>query len=698
MRVYEFAKEQSVSSKDLLALLSEQGFEFSSHMTVLSDEALSFLNKKFEKKSAAPSQAQPSSAPAAPNPIIHPEPKTHKGSDARPKEEQNVSKAPNMHQVNKVSAPAPRAFEERAHISTEKRASSVSQAPKNIVLQQYILSDLATLLGKGSSDLILTLLKWGILSNKNQLLTEDIVTRIAEHYEIPVTRPVIEKLKEQKVTHSSQATDSLQERQPVVVVMGHVDHGKTTLLDFIRKTRVAAKEKGGITQHLGAYEANTPQGNIVFIDTPGHEAFSKIRVRGTKVADVVILVVAADDGVMPQTVEALKHAQSMDVPIIVAINKVDKVDKARVDIVKRDLSTQHELLPEEWGGSTIYVPISGKTGLGVDKLLEMVILQSQMLELKAQSTGKALGYVLESKLEKGRGVVATILTQHGVLKVGDYFTAGRTTGKISSMVDSFGTRINEVGPTHPALIAGFDELPEAGDYFEVVDKDAYLKIKQTGSAIKHALPQRTMQDEKATMLIIKTDTNSSKEALLESIAKLSKKMERGYVVLQSGLGNVNESDVILAQDTGARIYTLHTKAEPNALLLAQRSKVKIVSFEIIYKLLENLQELSDSLAPVKMVRTKIGEAVVRKVFDIKNLGVIAGAYLKQGIFSRDGMIVAWRGSKKIGEGKIASLQRDKNAVKEVHAGYECAFMVDSITDWQIDDRVECFVERPETKK
>lgn len=328
----------------------------------------------------------------------------------------------------------------------------------------------------------------------------------------------------------------------------------------------------------------------------------------------------------------------------------------------------------------------------------MVILQSQLLELKAQSKGKALGYVLESKLEKGRGVVATILTQHGVLRVGDYFTAGKTTGKVSSMVDSFGHRINEVGPSHPALIAGFDDLPEAGDYFEVVDKDTYLKIKQAGPAIKQLLPQRSMQDEKATILIIKTDTNSSKEALLESIAKLSKKMDRGYVVLQSGLGNVNESDVILAQDTGARIYTLHTKAEPNALLLAQRAKVKISSFEIIYKLLENLQELSDSMAPVKMVRTKVGEAIVRKVFDIKNLGVIAGAYLKQGIFSRDGMVVAWRGSKKIGEGKITSLQRDKNAVKEVHTGYECAFMVDGITDWQIDDRVECFLERPEAKK
>lgn len=694
MRVYEFAKEQGVSSKDLLALLSEQGFELSSHMAVLTDPALQFLRQKFEKKAEVTSAKNVPASPA-PKLIAHEVSAAPQESNSRLKEERIVSKAPHMQQVERVSAPAPRVLEEKSHI-IEKKSTHV--APKGVILQPYVLSDFAALLGKGSSDLILTLLKWGILSNKNQLLTEELVARIAEHYEVPVTRPVVEKPKEQKLIYSSGSAEHLIERQPVVVVMGHVDHGKTTLLDFIRKTRVAAKEKGGITQHLGAYEAHTPQGNIVFIDTPGHEAFSKIRVRGTKVADIVILVVAADDGVMPQTIEALKHAQSMEVPIIVAINKVDKVDKTRVDVVKRDLATQHQLLPEEWGGQTIYVPISAKTGLGIDKLLEMVILQSQLMELKAESKGKVLGYVLESKLEKGRGVVATILTQHGVLKVGDYFTAGRTTGKISSMVDSFGHRVNDVGPSHPVLVAGFDELPEAGDLFEVVAKDAYLKIKQTGPTVRTVAPQRSMQDEKATILIIKTDTNSSKEALLESIAKLSKKMDRGFMVLQAGLGNVNESDIILAQDTGALIYTLHAKAEPSAVLLAQRSKVKIASFEIIYKLLENLQELSESMAPVKMVRTKVGEAIVRKVFDIKNLGVIAGAYLKQGIFSRDGWIVAWRGSKKIGEGKITSLQRDKNAVKEVHAGYECAFMVENITDWQVDDRVECFLERPESKK
>lgn len=691
MRVYEFAKEHGLSSKELVTLLNKEGYEVSSHMAVLSDKALIFLENKYKKSETKPevkkevvSEVKPpvtaqevAKEPA--KPITQPQ-------SMVAKEEKKVIHAP---------TPSTQALEQK---KSAPISAPVTQE-KTITLKQYVLSDLATILGKSSSDLILTLLKWGILSNKNLLLTEDLVERIARHYEMQLAKPIEKPREETKVFSSAVSKDQLKTRLPVIVVMGHVDHGKTTLLDFIRKTRVAAKEKGGITQHLGAYEAKTPQGDLVFIDTPGHEAFSKIRVRGTKVADIVVLVVAADDGIMPQTIEALKHAQSMNVPIVVAINKIDKVEKARIDIVKRDLATQHELLPEEWGGQTIYVPISAKTGLGVDKLLEMLVLQSQLMELQAQATGPAHGFVLESKLEKGRGPVATILTQHGVLKVGDYFVAGKTTGKVSSMVDSFGNRVNESKPSHPVQVAGFNEMPEAGDSFEVVQKESYLKTKNIFAGQKTAMaPQRIIQDENAIVLIVKTDTNSSKEALLESIAKISKKSEKGFMVLQSGIGNISESDVMLASDTGAKIITLHVKAESNAGTLASKLGVSIVTFDIIYKLLEYLQEFSLSMAPVKMVRTKTGEAVVRKVFDIKNLGVIAGSYVKQGVFSRDGMVVIWRGSKKIGEGKISSLQRDKNTVKEVHAGYECAFMVENFTDWQVDDRVECYVERAETKK
>ena len=692
MRVYEFAKKNELSSKDLLALLAQNGFELSSHMAILPDDALIFLKEKFEKK--APSLEK---EPVKKIEKIVPQ---NKDLDVQRMVEPSVKKEEKI--VQQIVTPA--AKPEIVPVLTEKSGTeekkiTPSTPSKTIVSMPYVLSDFAYVVGKSSSDVILTLLKWGIVSNKNQLLSEDLVERLARNYEILLVKPV-EKPKQEAVKPVTAPVNKalLKERLPVVVVMGHVDHGKTTLLDFIRKTRVAAKEKGGITQHLGAYEAKTPQGNIVFIDTPGHEAFSKIRMRGTKVADVVVLVVAADDGVMPQTVEALKHAQAMDVSIIVAINKIDKVDKARIDVVKRELATQYNLLPEEWGGQTIYVPISAKTGLGVDKLLELIVLQSQLMELQAQRTGFARGFVLESKLEKGRGAVATILTQHGTLSVGDFFLAGKTTGRVSSLVDSYGNRKNEVGPSVPVQVAGFNELPEAGDYFEVLDKDAYLKTKQLFAGQKQPAAQRSVQDEKAVLLLVKTDSNSSKEALVESIAKISKKSEKGFTVLQSSIGNVTESDVMLASDTGARIITLHTKPETNAAVLATRLGVSITSFDIIYKLLEYLEELVQSMKAVKMVRTKVGEATVRKVFDIKNLGVIAGCYLKQGIFSRDGYVIIWRGTKKIGEGKVASLQRDKNAVKEVHTGYEFAFMVEGFRDWQVDDRIECFLERPETKK
>lgn len=689
MRIYEFAKEHGLSSKELVVLLNQEGYEVSSHMAVLSDKALEFLEKKYKKAEVKPEvKKEVAEVQAAASKEITKE-------QLKPSVQPQAVVAKEEKKVIHAPTPTSQAFEHKKSAPVSAPASP----EKTLTLKQYVLSDLATLLARPSSDLILTLLKWGILSNKNLLLTEELVERIARQYEVSLVKQVEKPKEETRVVATHINKDLLKARLPVIVVMGHVDHGKTTLLDFIRKTRVAAKEKGGITQHLGAYEAKTPQGDLVFIDTPGHEAFSKIRVRGTKVADIVVLVVAADDGIMPQTIEALKHAQSMNVPIVVAINKIDKVEKARIDIVKRDLATQHQLLPEEWGGQTIYVPISAKTGLGVDKLLEMLVLQSQLMELQAQATGPARGFVLESKLEKGRGPVATILTQHGVLKIGDYFVAGKTTGKVSSLVDSFGSRINESKPSHPVQVAGFNEMPEAGDSFEVVQKEAYLKTKNLFEGQRPAVStQRLIQNENAIVLIVKTDTNSSKEALLESIAKISKKSEKGFMVLQSGIGNISESDVILASDTGAKIITLHVKAESNAAALASKLGVSIVTFDIIYKLLEYLQEFSLSMAPVKMVRTKTGEALVRKVFDIKNLGVIAGSYVKQGVFSRDGMVVIWRGSKKIGEGKISSLQRDKNTVKEVHAGYECAFMVENFSDWQVDDRVECYVERPELKK
>lgn len=658
MRVYEFSKKFNVVNKDVLAALKKGGFEVGSHMAVLTDDALAFLNKTFNSSSQA---LKAEKKPAAKKQLSQPREK-------KPMQQQEP--APSQRAAQPVAQPE-KLF--------EIRAMSVGQA--SLGLQVPL------------SDLILTLLKWGVVAAKNQMLTEDVVGRLAEHYEIESVRPVAAGT--QEMAAISVDGGDLQERLPVVVVLGHVDHGKTTLLDFIRKTRVASREKGGITQHLGAYQASTDHGSVIFIDTPGHEAFSKMRMRGVKVADIAVIVVAADDSIMPQTKEAIAHAKAMNVPVVVAINKIDRVDSARIEAVKQDL-VKNDLLPEEWGGDVAVAPISAKEGTGIDQLLEILILQSQLLELQADVAGPGKGYVLESRLEKGRGPVATILCQHGKAKVGDYFACGKTVGKISSMVNSSGKRVKSVGPSVPVRIAGFSALPEAGDYFEVVSKVEYLKLRSSSS--ERLAPRNLFIKEDALNLIIKTDTNSSKEALLGSIEKISKKFKRKLNIIHAGVGDVSESDVVLAATTKSQIFTLHVKPESNAATLAQKQGVDIFEHGIIYKLLEQLQEIIEGAQEIEMVRTKIGEAVVRRVFDIKQLGVIAGCYVKDGRFTRNGSVVVWRGTHKIGEGPIKSLQRDKKSVKEVHSGYECGFLVDGLTDLAVDDRVECFIQVPKQPK
>lgn len=686
MRVYEYSKESGVSSKELLELLQKNGFTVKSHMSVLSQDELSFLVKHYNKSAVVAQPEQPSKKDLEekkPEPIKKEVP----AQTPQPKQAQMQHQSQAIRKESKPAYAAKPAYEKPV------RSQQAEPQITEIIIDNMTVGDVSVKLGKGVTDVILTLLKWGVVANKNQMLAADVVERLADHYQIKAVRPSSKKQEVTKEQIAAQATGEKAERAPVVVVVGHVDHGKTTLLDFIRKTRVAAKEKGGITQHLGAYSAHTAHGPVVFLDTPGHEAFSKMRVRGIKVADVVILVVAADDGIMPQTIEAIKHAKSMEVPIVVAINKVDKVDSQRLEIIKRQLA-QHDLLPEEWGGSVVCVPISAKLGTGIDQLLEMIVLQSQLMELKGDVAGFAKGYVLESKIEKGRGAVATVLTQHGKIKIGDYFVcASGVVGRVSSLVDSAGQRLKEAGPSQPVQVAGFDGLPEAGDYFEVVSKEQQRKavIPQD----KKSTSSRVLAPENSIKIIVKTDTNSSKEALLESIEKLSKKAEKGFAIVQASVGDVSESDIDFAADTGSKIITLHVKVDSNAHIVAQKLGVAIHSYDIIYKLLESLEEMTQAAKQVKMVRKKIGEANVLRIFDIKNIGVIAGCYVKEGRFSKDGTVKILRGNKVVGEGKIQSLQRDKKTVKEVHTGFECAFLVDGFNEWQVDDRVECYLEVPE---
>jgi translation initiation factor IF-2 len=669
MRIYEFAQQKNISSKDLIEKLQKGGFDVKSHMSVLDEKALSFLNKYIAGLSELADKKNIPLTESKPTSMIE----------------------------NKVSELSQKSAELSHKNSEEKKSIPIKKEAPNaapsieLIAQQMSVSEFAEKTKKPVTDVIITLLKWGIVATKNQIISEDVVKRLAGHYGITVIKTALSEEVAETVKKSTVGS-FLTKRPPVVVVVGHVDHGKTTLLDYIRKTRVAFKEKGGITQHLGAYEATTPHGNIVFLDTPGHEAFVKIRQRGIKVADIVILIVAADDGVMPQTLEAIKYALSMKVPIVVAINKVDKVDITRLETVKRQLN-QHGLTVEDWGGDIICVPISAKLGTGVDKLLDMVALQAEMMELRAEVGVPANGYILESSSEKGRGVVATVITQNGILKVGDFIVCGNTSGHISSLFDSHGKRIKEVLPAIPAQASGFDGRPEAGDFFRVVTKDEYLKIKSAGEE-KSSLAGKRFVYPDGINVIVKTDNHSSLEAVVEGIDRLSKKLKKGFNILRQEVGDVNEGDIEFAFNTGSRIVCFNVKTESNAQVLADRKKVSVVYYGIIYKLLEDLDAIAEAAKEIEMVRTKIGEAVVLKVFDIKKIGVIAGALMRDGRFTRDGYAVIWRGKTKIGEGKISSLQRDKKSVKEVFAGFEFAFMVHGFSEWAEDDRVECFIDVP----
>lgn len=667
MRIYEFSQLNNVSSKDIIEKLQKNGFDVKSHMSVLDEKALAFLSKSSLEDSVSIKQVEPLKELKPTNPIE--------------KKVPELSQSPKAKPILPEENQQPTAFAKKDHHNTSPFIE--------LVVHPMGVAEFAEKIKKSVTDIIVTLLKWGIVATKNQIISEEVVQRLAHHYEIPIIK-ALAKQEVVGINNQNVSSADLEKRPPVVVVVGHVDHGKTTLLDYIRKTRVAFKEKGGITQHLGAYEATTSHGNIVFLDTPGHEAFVKIRQRGIKVADIVILIVAADDGVMPQTVEAIKYALSMKVPIVVAINKVDKVDTARLDIIKRQLN-QYGITVEDWGGDIICVPISAKTGVGVDRLLEMVALQAEMMELRAEIKVPANGYILESSSEKGRGVVVTLIAQNGILKVGDYVLCGNTSGHISSLFDSYGKRVKEVHPALPAQAAGFDGRPEAGDFFKVVQKDEYLKAKSSGED-KASLAGKRFMYQNGINLLVKADNHSSLEAIVEGIDRLSKKQKKGFNILRQEVGDVNEGDIEFAFNTGARIICFNTKTETNAHVLADRRKVSILYFGIIYKLLEDLEKIIEAAKDIEMIKSKIGEAYVLRVFDIKKVGVIAGAVVRDGRFTRDGFAMIWRGKTKVGEGKITSLQRDKKTVKEVFTGFECAFMVDGFTDWAEDDRVECYID------
>lgn len=578
-------------------------------------------------------------------------------------------------------------LKKRLHLGVTKEPVAAVRVDVNILDKEVSLGDLARQLGRPASEIIVLLLKRGVVANINKLLTKDVIELVAREY----GATVIEEAKDTTnkgglVKESLQKENVFQEkRDPVVVIVGHVDHGKTTLLDFIRKTKVAAGEAGGITQHLGAYSVATKNGNVVFLDTPGHEAFSIMRERGVSVADVVALVVAADDGVKPQTVESIKAAQALKASIVVVINKVDKVDQARIDIVKRELS-QYGLLSDEWGGETPYALISAKTGAGVDSLLDLLALQADMLDLVTNSSVAARGYVLESKMQKGRGVVASLLLHCGTLHVGDFFVCGDVDGKINSIVDGAGKSLKSVGPSQPVLISGFTEMPRAGDLLQVAtQKD----VKKHQDEVIRAAESKQMYDasQEALNVIVKVGSFSSKDAVVNSLGDIPHYRSLPIRVISSGVGDITESDIEFAEQAKATIYGLDVKVERNAAAL--KSEVPIKIYTIIYKLIDDAREAVLKTRKPEYIETELGKAKVKAVFRV-NSSIIAGAGVWQGSIKKGQLLAIYRGGKKIGEGVIKSLQKDKRAVDVASEGFDCAFRLESFDSWKIGDEVVCF--------
>lgn len=547
-----------------------------------------------------------------------------------------------------------------------------------------------------------TLIKYLIENQKvfvtiNQSLNEDIVKKTLWDFGFEYKK----KMTDEELLLQSHTIDRKMEfllRPPVITLMGHVDHGKTSLLDAIRRSKIVDKEHGGITQHIGAYKVETPKGDITFLDTPGHEAFTAMRARGANITDIVILVVAADDGIMPQTIEAIDHSKAANAPIVVAINKIDK-QNVDVDKVKKQLAKQ-DLTAEEWGGKTITVGVSAKTGQGIDKLLEMILLEAEMLELKAVYDKPASGVVVEAKLSKGQGAVVTVLVQSGTLKIGDNIICGLHYGKIRAMINDLGERIDKVTPGIPAEILGFSGLPEAGEKFYVLNDEKKLKEivskRQMQARQKKLTPEPRLislddiyakiqkGEIKELNLILKADVQGSLEAVKESLAKFENK-EVKLNILHSGIGPINSSDVILAEASNAIIIGFHVNPDDMAKELSSTKKVEIRTYRIIYELINEIKAAMEGLLAPKIKKIFIGKAEVRKIFNLSKSGIVAGCYVQKGKITRQCVAELTRGDEILFEGDIAALKRFKDDVREVSEGYECGISLSGFTDFKEGD-------------
>ncbi|MBU5482786.1 translation initiation factor IF-2 [Clostridium sp. MSJ-11] len=679
IRVYELAKELGMSSKDLIKLLQDEfSIEVKNHMSVIEDEDAQLIKELYAESDKENSDDSD-------------------GSD-------NIEEKYGELQEAEIKAKTKgRKIKTKSQDSTENSNDS-DNAEDEIVLElgdTITVKEFADRIAKPYSEVIKELMFMGVMAALNQEIDFETAEKLGEKLGVLVSKKEEDYLIEE-VSGEEDEDDNKEKRPPVVTVMGHVDHGKTSLLDAIRKEKVASSEAGGITQHIGAYTVEIKGEKITFLDTPGHEAFTAMRARGAQITDIVILVVAADDGLMPQTREAINHCKAANVPMIIAINKMDK-PTANPDRVKQQLADEN-LLAEDWGGDTITVPVSAHTREGIDNLLEMVILTSEMEELKANSHRNAKGTVIEAKLDKGRGPVASLLVQNGTLNVGDSILVGTTYGRIRAMFDDKGKRIKSAGPSIPVEILGLSEVPSAGDRFnEVKDEKtaremAEKRKEKTRSEYLQSTHKVSLEDLysqikegkiKELNIIVKADVQGSVEAVKQSFEKLSAD-EVKVRVIHGGVGAITETDVTLANASNAIIIGFNVRPDNNAIAIADRENVEIKTYRVIYTAIEDIKAAMIGMLEPDYKEVILGRAEVRQTYKVSNVGTVAGCYVLNGKILRNASVRVLREGIVIFESGLSSLKRFKDDAKEVASGYECGMMIEKFNDIKEGDIIEAY--------
>ncbi|WP_202077166.1 translation initiation factor IF-2 [Caldalkalibacillus salinus] len=754
LRIYEYARKQDMASKEVIEILKRLGHSVSNHMSVMDENMTKeveqyIANLKNNSQTSAPtssdisqqaqakrqtekqqsqqnkSQSHKKNHQSQANKASHEAKPSHqkqaKEQNHTKKQSENKNRHKDQQRNQNASQDKKKKQTPKDHVVNNDKQSSGKRKRRNKIKHQrtqeteasnsnYItvsgsitVGDLAKKLGKEPSELIKKLMKLGVMATINQEVDFDTVALIADEYGVSVEEKVEvdEDQFEMQVTEDDPST--LEERPPVVTIMGHVDHGKTTLLDAIRQTKVTESEAGGITQHIGAYQIEHDNKPITFLDTPGHAAFTTMRARGAQVTDIAIIVVAADDGVMPQTKEAVAHAQAAEVPIIVAVNKMDKPE-ANPDRVMQEL-TELNLVPEDWGGDTIFVNVSALQGEGLEDLMEMIILVAEMQELKANPNRLAEGTVIEAELDKGKGAVATILVQRGTLNVSDPIVVGNTYGKIRAMVNDRGRRIKKAGPSTPVEITGIHDVPQAGDPFKTFEDEKKARVIGEKRAMKQreqdiGANQRVNLDElfqqiqegdiKDLNIIIKGDVQGSVEALKGSLEKID--VEGAQIkIIHTGVGAISESDVILASASNAIIIGFNVRPEPSARTTAEQENVDIRLHRIIYNAIDEIESAMKGLLDPEYQEKVIGSVEVRQIFKVSRIGTIAGSYVTEGKITRDSHVRLIRDGIVIHEGKVDVLKRFKDDVKEVATNYECGITIENFNDIKEGDIIEAYV-------